>query len=236
MKRRSLATLVAVALALVQIVATAEGQKKQAPKVQVPNAGVPQIATLEGQYVRVAYNNEGYISLGYRTANQSVGDEWMLLEIGATVRAGKPNYTLTREAISLDTPDGKTVPLPTVSEYRKVDLRALDQRASVVRDSINYFPPEASQACRIGFFAEVGSPAMSYDQVELSSQRGCVGRLYFPVAGGIKYGQYFLNVKFQDSLVRVPFRILTEEENKTLSKHYKDIKKQVEATFKKKKS
>jgi len=234
MKRRSLATMVAVALALVQIVATAEGQKKQAPKVQVPNAGVPQIATLEGQYVRVAYNNDGYVSLGYRAANQSVGEPWMLLEIGATVRAGKPNYELTREAVSLSTPDGQTVPLPTIAEYRKVDLRALQQRASVIRDSINYFPPEATQACRIGFFADVDSPAMAYDQVELSSQRGCLGRLYFNVPGGIKYGQYFLDVKFQDSLVRVPFRILTDEEDKLLSKNYKDIKKQVEAAFKKK--
>ena len=141
---------------------------------------------------------------------------------------------LNGDDVSLTTPDGSKIALATVEEYRKADLRALDQRASVVRDSINYFPPEASQACRIGFFAEVGSPAMSYDQVELSSQRGCVGRLYFPVAGGIKYGQYFLNVKFQDRLVRVPFRILTKEEDKTLSKHYKDIKKQVEAAFKKK--
>jgi hypothetical protein len=41
-------------------------------------------------------------------------------------------------------------------------------------------------------------------------------------------------VKFEKSLVRVPFRILTEDEEKLLSKNYKDISKQVEDAFKKK--
>ena len=52
--------------------------------------------------------------------------------------------------------------------------------------------------------------------------------------GGITYGQYWLNVKFAQSLVRVPFRIMTDDEEKLLSKNYKSIKKQVEAAFKKK--
>ena len=52
--------------------------------------------------------------------------------------------------------------------------------------------------------------------------------------GGIAYGQHWLNVKFEKSLVRVPFRILTKDEEKFLSKNYKDISKQVEDAFKKK--
>ena len=53
--------------------------------------------------------------------------------------------------------------------------------------------------------------------------------------GGIAYGQHWLNVKFEKSLVRVPFKILTEEEEKILSKNYKDISKQVKEAFGKKK-
>ena len=205
------------------------------PVIQVPKPGVPEIMTIEGEFVRVAYNNEGYVVIGYRTANNSVGEEWMLLEMGTTIREGKPNYTLTRDAISLETPDGKTIPLPTQREYQQAELRALEQRSTIVRDSINYFPPLATQACRVGFFARPGEREMSYDQVELSHLRGCLGRLYFKIPGGIQYGQHWLNVKFRDSLVRVPFRILTDEEKRTLSKHYGDIRKQVQAAFKKKK-
>ena len=75
---------------------------------------------------------------------------------------------------------------------------------------------------------------MVYDQVELSYQRGCVGRLFFHIPGGIAYGQHWLNVKFEKSVVRVPFRILTKEEENLLSKNFKDIRKQVEDAFKKK--
>ena len=45
------------------------------------------------------------------------------------------------------------------------------------------------------------------------------------------YGQHWLNVKFQNSVVRVPFRILTKEEEQFLSKNYKDIEKQVKDAF-----
>jgi hypothetical protein len=158
----------------------------------------------------------------------------MLLEVGFALREGVPDYDLTRDALSLDTPDGKTLPLPSVEEYRKANLSALLAREKVQRDSINYFPPNAHQACRVGFFAELDQRPMAWDKVELSDRRGCVGRLFFP--GGTKYGQYWLNVKFAKSVVRVPFRVLTKEEDKLLEKNFGDIKKQVDAAFKKKKS
>jgi hypothetical protein len=207
---------------------------QEPPKVQIPQPGVPQIMTMEGRYVRAAYNNEGYAILGYKLANLSVGEEWMLLEVGFALREGMPDYDLTRQAISLDTPDGKNVPLPTIEEYRKGDVRALQMREKIQRDSINYFPPNAYRACSIQFFTDVDSRAMAWDKVELTNQRACLGRLYFPVPGGIKYGQHWLNVKFAKSLVRVPFRILTKEEEKFLEKNYSDIEKQVKEAFKKK--
>ena len=139
---------------------------------------------------------------------------------------------MKREALSLETPDGKTIPLPTVEEYRQANLNALQTREKVQRDSINYFPPNAHQACRIGFFSDIEDRALPWDEVELSDQRACLGRLYFKVPGGIAYGQYWLNVKFAKSTIRVPFRILTKEEDKFLDKNYKDIEKQVEEAFK----
>ncbi len=192
--------------------------------------------TIEGTYVRAAYNNEGYAILGYKLANLSIGEPWMLLEFGTTLRDGVPDFRMKRDALSLETPDGKTIPLPSVDEYRKADLRALQNREQVQRDSINYFPPSATRACRIGFFSEVEDRALPWDEVELSYNRGCVGRLFFQVPGGITYGQHWLNVKFEKSLVRVPFRILTKDEEKLLSKNYKDIRRQVQDAFKPKKN
>jgi hypothetical protein len=220
---------VVIGLAIVGSLTTVAGQQR--PAVQIPQSGVPQIMTIEGAFVRIAYNNEGFVNLGYQIANESVGEEWVLLEIGATVRKGQKNYTLKREHLSINTPDGKTIPLATNSEFTAANLTALKNRANVMRDSINYFPPSASRACRIGFFSELAQRTQAWDQVELSDQLACVGRIYFRVPGGIKYGQHWLNVKFQNSLVRVPFRIMTDEEEKTLNKNYKDIRQQVQEAF-----
>jgi hypothetical protein len=170
-------------------------------------------------------------------ANMSAkeGEEWMLLEMGATVRSGVKSQKLMRGALSLETPDHTSIPLASQEDYMKANLRALDMRAAkVVHDSINYFPPDATQGCRIGFFKDVSrGPGLAFDEVELSSRRACLGRIYFQVPGGIKHGQHWLNVKFEESLVRVPFRILTEEEEKEFSKTWQDIKKEHEKAFKK---
>lgn len=236
MRSRLLVLLILVPVISLQALASGSTQAQQPPTVQIPQSGVPQIMTLEGTWTRVAYNNEGYAIIGYRLANLSIGEEWMLIEFGTTVLERTPDYRLKREHLSLETPDGKTLPLPSVEEYRAAKLGALLNREKVQRDSINYFPVTASRACRIGFFSELDDRALPWDEVELSSERGCVGRLFFQVPGGIAYGQHWLNVKFEKSLIRVPFRILTKDEEKKLSKNYKSIKKQVEDAFKKKTS
>ena len=230
-RRTSLAVALvgAVSLGALQI------QAQDKPVVQIPKPGVPQIMTLEGKFVRVAYNNEGYVIIGYQASNRSVGEEWMLLEIGMTVLGKTPEYRMPREAMSLETPDGKTLPMPSVIEQREANPRAIIQRASVQRDSINYFPTSAYRSCGIGFFPDLGARGLPQDSVDLSSDRACVGRLFFKIPGGIAYGQHWLNVKFEKSLVRVPFRILTEDEEKLLSKNYKSIEKQVKDAFKPKK-
>ena len=117
---RALSTvLVAVSLAALASV-HASGQQK--PTVQIPQPGVPQIMTLEGKFVRVAYNNEGYVILGYQIANRTIGQDWIMLDVGITLMERVRDYTLKREALSLDTPDG-TVPLPSIEEYRAANSK-----------------------------------------------------------------------------------------------------------------
>lgn len=227
MLRKAVTLAAAMAIAAVAL----QAQEKPKVQVQIPDPGVPQAMSIEANFVRAAYNNEGYAIIGYQVAQRSIGDEWMMIDLGTTVRSKVPDYDLKREHLSVDTPDGKNIPLATMEEYRAGDVRAIESRARVQRDSINYFPPEATQACRLGFFAEPGSPAMAWDKTELSSRRGCAGRLFFKIPGGIKTGQYFLNVKFAQSTIRVPFRIFTPEEEKTMSKNYKDIRQQVKDAF-----
>src|SRR5262245_14821251 len=230
MKMRSVPTALVVAGLGARAAVHAGGQQQP---VQIPQPGVPQIMTLQANFVRVAYNNEGYVILGYQIANRTVGDEWLMLDVGLTLMERTPNYRLKREAISLDTPGG-TLPLPTIEQYRQNEakVQALQNRLKVQRDSIDYFPPWTNGVNRLGFFADLGSRAMPWNEAEVTNNRACMGQLYFNVPGGTKHGQYWLNVKFADSLVRVPFRLLTEDEEKKLGKNYGNIKKQVDNAFK----
>jgi hypothetical protein len=234
MKNRKVASLFVVGLVSASMSAGHVDAQTQGQPVQIPKPGVSEVMTMEGRFVRAAYNNEGYAILGYQAANRSLGEEWLLLEVGIALRDNMPDYTLLRDALSLEMADGKTIPLPSITEFRAANTAALQNRARVQRDSINYFPPNASRACALVFFPDLTSPTLPRDDAFMDDQRACVGRLFFKVPGGIKYGQYWLNVKFAKSLVRVPFRILTEEEEKFLSKNYKAIDKQVEEAFKKK--
>ena len=220
------------AAALLLVLAGAAVTAQDKPQVKIPQAGVPQIMTIEGLFVRAAYNNEGYVILGYKTANYSIGEDWMLIETGMTLREGVSAEKVKRGAVSLDTPDGTRIPLATIEEFRQAQTQALQARSKIQRDSINYFPPMASRPCRIGFFSDVEDRAMPWDEFEISYDRACLGRLYFKVPGGIAYGQHWLNVQLEKSLIRVPFRILTKDEEKLASKNYNDIRKQVKDAFK----
>ena len=78
----------AALLALAAHAAPAAGQELS--KLQKPEPTVPEVFTLQGQYVRVAYNNEGFVTLGYRMVQQEVGNAWALLTVGVTIRAKTP--------------------------------------------------------------------------------------------------------------------------------------------------
>jgi len=206
----------------------------QEPEVKKPQPTVPEIFTIKGQFVRIAYNSEGWTTLGYRTANDSQGQDWLMVEVGLSLRKPTKNQTLTRDSFTLKMPDGSIVPMATQKEYNGAGYqRALNARANTVRDSINYFPIEANQACSVGFFSDPtkGARSISYDQFELSFRRACLGRLFFKLPEGEKIvpGQYWLNVDFAGSQVQTPFRIMTKEEAKYLKKNWKDIKKEHEA-------
>jgi hypothetical protein len=203
-------------------------------KLEKPQPVVPEIFTIQGEFVRMAYNSEGFATLGYRTANNSVDEEWMLLELGLSLVNPTDDQPFKRGQLSVQLPDGSTIGMARQEEYNKANLRALDRRGNTVRDSINYFPRMANNPCRIGFFADTTQPGrtLAYDQVTLSRRNACVGRIYFNLPGGIKSGQYYLNVKFKTSVVQVPFRIFTDEEQREFNKNWKDIKKEHEAGYK----
>ncbi len=200
--------------------------------------GGQQRLSIPGSLVRVVSNDEGYVILGYSVANASVGQEWMLLEVGLTTQQ-KVKATLTRNDFSVITPDGKTIPLASQQEYNAAGgkLRSLNARANIQRQSINYFPTWSKDPCRVGFFSDTSQKVrmMTHDQVSLDWRRACLGRLYFHLPEKIQYGQYYLQVKFPGSVIQVPFRIMTKEELKEATEKFKEAQKEAKAKAKQEK-
>jgi hypothetical protein len=184
----------------------------------------------EDTYVRNAINDEGYVIVGYEIANESVGEEWMLLDLGMTVVKGTEAHKITRDDIKLVTPKNEVLSLPTQEEFEKVrgEVLPMVKRSAMMGESINYFPPSADSPCSIQFFAETVGPRMmvAYDEVELSSNRACVGRVYFKIPGGIQYGLYNLDVVFANSVLKVPIQIMTKEEAKEFTKKWREAQKE----------
>jgi hypothetical protein len=125
------------ALAVVLLISLVNACDQQ-PIMQIPNADVPQIMTLEGKFVRAAYNNEAYVILGYQIASRTIGDEWIMHAVGLTLMEKIKDYKLTRDDMSLDTSHGHLA-LLSIAEYRQKEskVQMLQQRMKAQRDSIN---------------------------------------------------------------------------------------------------
>ena len=236
MDRRRIQRIVGVAL-LIAGIATPVVVAKDEVKIEIPQPTVPENFTAGGQFTRIAYNNEGWATLGYRVANGSQGKDWLLLEVGVTVSQPSPNQTMTRDSFAVKLPDGSMVPLASQKEFQAAGyLRAMVMRADAGNDSISYFPNPTAQGCPMILFSDPASAsgALAFDRFEISWQRACVGRQFFKLPEGqtIQPGQYWLVVKFAGSTVEVPFRIFTKEEEKYFKKNWKSIKKEHDAITK----
>ncbi len=233
MNKRHTRMLVLAVVALASAMAAhvlAQGQ--QPPKVQIPQSGVPQIMTIEGAYVRAAYNNEGYVILGYRLANTSVGEPWMLLDVGMTLRDNVPNSKLVRASISArharrhessaaverGVPEGEPGrPRAAVANHQRLDQLLPAAGEPGVPDRVLRRAPAAGDV--VGRGRAQPDPRVP-------------GQALLPDRGRdqVRPGTW-LNVKFEKSLIRVPLRILTKDEEKLLNKNFKSIQKQVEEAF-----
>jgi hypothetical protein len=159
-----------------------------------------------GQYVLKQFGPELWTVLGYRFANSQLGDEWMILEVGLSSPNGQ-SAKVTREDIFLLSPSGNRIPLATQRQFNEAwgALRPVIQRANVDRDPLEYFPPSRIE-CAIQFFVAPGQ-GVSFDEVTLNDRRGCFGRLFIQVPGGIQAGRWTLGIDLEESEIRIPFEL-----------------------------
>jgi len=159
-----------------------------------------------GEFIRMEQGKDLEVVVGYRFAAGNLGSEWLILEVAMTT----PFSDMTevkRSDVWIETPDGETIPLATQKEFNESysELRPLIHRANVARDPMNYFPA-SRKPCRIQFFVTPGG-GMSYDTVTLNYKRGCMGKFFFKVPGGVGPGTWTLGIDLENSQIKIPFEL-----------------------------
>ncbi len=152
--------------------------------------------------------------LSWRYANQTFEKEpWLLLELAFAAEGGA--VTLNREDVSLSIPGGEKLPLPGQKRLAEgLDVRWVEQKASVSREPITgYFPSQRLEQ-RIPFFTYPGGPVVQ-DEIGGGYTMLSRGDLYFEApAGGWKPGSYTLVLKNKEMDVELPFSLPADDPKK----------------------
>ena len=144
-------------------------------------------------------------------AANSLGDEWLILNTAMSGMAGGATM-VDREMMSIRTPDGRTIPMPSYREFNAAydELATAARRAQMAADPLD-FTRAGRRDCRIDFFPIPGSGRSARTALNVTKNQLCVGLLYFPVKGGIQPGNWKLIVDFEETRAVVPFTLEVKE-------------------------
>lgn len=158
-----------------------------------------------GQFVVRAGSGDIWAVVDYRYAAQSLGSEWLIVEVAVTASDGR-RFRVSRSDIFLREPSGARIPLPTQSEFSLAynDLRGAFRHAGVAASPLQAYLPSNRRPCAFQFFATPGS-GITFDEVEINDRRACFARLPFHVPGGSQPGRWVLGIDLAESELRVPF-------------------------------
>ena len=168
-------------------------------------AATPLETTKRSGDAAIVYNGPQIsLALSYRFAKNNPEGTWLLLDTVMTA-AGAP-VEIPRSAISVRTPEGRTVPLATQQEFGKAypGLASSITRAGEMREPMGYLLRLRPR--RLDFFSEPGRH-LAFDSAWLDDRHNSYGSLYFELPGGIRRGDYALLITLPESQVTIPFTI-----------------------------
>jgi hypothetical protein len=148
------------------------------------------------------------VVVGYRHAQAHLDRKWILLDMYLSARSGKP-VEIWREDVSLLTPDGTRLPLPTQRRMAEgiPDLRRMLAEAKVQRDPLSGYFAGAVREERLGFFAIPGEDIV-FDKVTFNSMTLAWGDVYFESPKPTwEPGIYTLVIENKDVHVRLPLTL-----------------------------
>jgi hypothetical protein len=145
-----------------------------------------------------------FVDAGY--ASTRLGDRWLVLEAVLSARSGS-RIEIHRDAITVRTPSGLTLPLATQQEYAEAygELRSAVLHPAVAEPSPRTFGAPR-RSCDRWFFAPPGE-GFAADSLSIGGAEQCWGVLVFQVPGGVQPGPWRLEIDLVEADVRLPFRV-----------------------------
>ena len=150
------------------------------------------------------------IVIDTKFAANNLGEEWLILNTamsGMTGGTTKVDWDL----ISVRTPDGRTIPMPSYREFNAAytEIASAARRAALASDPLD-FTRGGRRDCLIDFFPLPGSGRSARTVLNVSKNELCVGMLYFPVGNGVQPGNWRLIIEFEETEAVVPFTLELE--------------------------
>lgn len=143
--------------------------------------------------------------VSYRFASVNLGRDWLLLDVALTSNRSQA-VEIKREAIRLRLPDGSEVPLPDQKEFGQSygELHAMVARADRMAEPLDIYAGRNPEP--LAFLRPPGE-GVTMLSVWANDRRVFLGRLYFPVAGGVQPGPYELRVDVGEITAHIPFTL-----------------------------
>lgn len=140
-------------------------------------------------------------------AAANLGEDWLVLNVGLSGMTGAAT-PVDRRRVSVRTPDGTTVPLPSYREFNAAfdQLVSVERRAALASQPLD-FTRGGRRSCAIDFMPRPGSGRSARTVLHVTKNQLCVGLLYFPIPGGVQPGRWRLVIDFEETRAVVPFTL-----------------------------
>jgi hypothetical protein len=177
----------------------------------MPNPITEPVIDQPGRFIVRYRDSVIEVVLDTKFAANSLGDEWLILNAAMSGMTGGAT-TVERDLVSLRSPDGRTIPMPTYREFNAAynDLASAARRAALASDPLD-FTRGGRRDCLIDFFPLPGSGRAAKTALHVTKNQLCVGMLFFPVRNGVQPGNWRLIIEFEETEAVVPFTLEADE-------------------------
>jgi len=150
-------------------------------------------------------------AITYLQGKNSVAEERLILGVELTSPRGSGPNVVSRNDISLRTPDGRRLALISQDEYRRSFARMripVERTLDFLPLLYRYLPTRLP--CDRWYL--VSPPEnIAFDEIPINSSQTCSGPLVFSVPGGVQPGRWRLVVELEESRADIPFIIEIED-------------------------